>query len=170
MVSTPGAIPESEDGYELAVIDQPQVFLSRESLRALEHSLRIWTDAASHLSISGQLHFANFDGEVVRKFSIGQQFQQLQAECAQRKTLGLSPWRRLGIVEGDAERLNRLADKLSSIVEIISTRPKLVFSYQYKDGTQVSDALVQEQLSTPPRDGARRKRGLKIVMDGQGLV
>jgi len=170
VVATAGAIPESENGYELSVIDQAQVFLSRESLRALEHSLRIWTDAASHLSTSGQLHFANFDGEVVRKFSIGQQLQLLQAESAQRKQLGLSPWRRLGIVEGDTERLNRLADTLSSHAEIISTKPKLVFSYQYKDGAQVSDALVQEQLSTPPREGTRRKRGLKIVMDGQGLV
>jgi hypothetical protein len=36
VVATPGAIPDSDNGYVLAVVDQPQSFLSRESLRALD--------------------------------------------------------------------------------------------------------------------------------------
>ena len=170
VVATPGAIPASENGYELAVIDQPQRFLSKESLRALENSLRVWSDAGSHLSTSGQLHFANYEGAVVKKFSIGQEFELLKADSEQRKQLGLPPWRRLAIVEGEPDRLNRIADSLGAVAEVISTKPKLVFSYQYRDGAQVSDILVREQLATPPTEGPRRKRGLKIIMDGQGFV
>lgn len=170
VVATPGAIPDTENGYQLAVIDQPQQFLSRESLRALEHGLRIWTDAASHLATGGQLHFANYQGEVVKKLSIGQAIQLVKKESDQRKSLGLPPWRRLGIVEGEQSRLNSIAEQLAGSANVISSHPRLVFSYQYKDGTKVAEILSREQLATPPIEGNRRKRGLKVIMDGQGLI
>lgn len=169
VVATPGAIPDAVDGYQLAVVDQAQSFLSRESLRALEHSLRIWTDMASHLAPNGQLHFANYQGDVVKKVSIGQLTELIKSESDQRKALGLSPWRRLGIVEGEQARLNDLADKLA-FTSVVSSSPRLVFSYQYKDGTKVAEVLLREQLATPPLEGNRRKRGLKVVLDGQGLI
>lgn len=170
VIATPGAIPDTADGYQLAVIDQPQSFLSRESLRALEHSIRIWTDAASHLAPEGQLHFANYQGEVVKKLSIGQSIELIKAESEQRRVLGLSPWKRLGIVEGEQSRLNAVAESLASSARVISTNPRLVFSYQYKDGSKVAEVLTREQLATPPIEGQRRKRGLKVIMDGQGLI
>lgn len=170
VVATPGAIPDSDNGYVLAVVDQPQSFLSRESLRALEHSIRIWTDAASHLAPGGQLHFANYQGEIVKKLSIGQSGELIRSESEQRKSLGLSPWKRLGIVEGEPSRLNSVAESLSSSARVISTNPRLVFSYQYKDGPKVAEILTREQLATPPIEGERRKRGLKVIMDGQGLI
>lgn len=170
VVATPGAIPDCDSGYVLAVIDQPQSFLSRETLRALEHSIRIWTDAASHLAPGGQLHFANYQGEVVKKLSIGQSGELIRSESEQRKSLGLSPWKRLGIVEGEQSRLNSVAESLSSSAKVISTNPRLVFSYQYKDGPKVAEILSREQLATPPIEGERRKRGLKVIMDGQGLI
>lgn len=170
VVATPGAIPDSDSGYVLAVVDQPQSFLSRESLRALEHSIRIWTDAASHLAPGGQLHFANYQGDVVKKLSIGQSGELIKAESEQRKSLGLSPWKRLGIVEGEQSRLNSVAESLSSSAKVISTNPRLVFSYQYKEGSKVAEILTREQLATPPIEGERRKRGLKVIMDGQGLI
>ena len=169
VVATPGAIPIAQDGYRLVVIDQPQSFLSRESLRALEHSLRIWTDAASHLSPDGQLHFANYEGDVVKRLSIGQFADLIRKETLQRKELGLSPWRRLGIVEGDGSRLNEIADSIQA-VDVISSNPRLVFTYQYKDGPKVAEQLLREQLATPPLEGERRKRGLRVIMDGQGLI
>lgn len=169
VVATPGAIPDTKDGYQLAVVDQAQSFLSRESLRAMEHSLRIWTDMASHLAPNGQLHFANYQGEVVKKLSIGQLTELIKSESDQRKTLGLSPWRRLGIVEGEQARLNDLADKLA-FTSVVASSPRLVFSYQYKDGTKVAEILLREQLATPPLEGNRRKRGLKVILDGQGLI
>jgi primosomal protein N' (replication factor Y) len=169
VVATPGAIPDTDDGYQLAVVDQPQSFLSRESLRALEHSLRIWCDMASHLEPDGQLHFANYQGDVVKKLSIGQFTQLVKTESDQRKALGLSPWRRLGIIEGEQARLNDIADKLT-FSSVVATSPRLVFSYQYKDGPQVAEILLKEQLATPPLEGNRRKRGLKVILDGQGLI
>lgn len=169
VVATPGAIPLATEGYKLIVIDQPQAFLSRESLRAVEHSLRIWLDSASHLSTDGVIHFANFEGSVVKKLSIGQILDLVRTESEQRKALGLSPWKRLGIVEGDSTRLNQIADSLG-FATVIATHPRLVFSYQYKDGIKVAEILYREQLSTPPLEGNRRKRGLKVIMDGQGLI
>jgi primosomal protein N' (replication factor Y) len=169
VVATPGAIPLAKDGYQLVVIDQAQSFLSRESLRALEHSLRIWFDAASHLAINGQMHFASYQGDVVKKISIGQGFELVQLETQQRKNLGLSPWRRLGIVEGESSRLNQIADTIS-MTKVISTHPRLVFTYQYRDGANVAEILLREQLATPPIEGKRRKRGLRVIMDGQSLI
>ena len=87
----------------------------------------------------------------------------------QRKELGLSPWRRLGIVEGDGSRLNEIADSIQA-VDVISSNPRLVFTYQYKDGPKVAEQLLREQLATPPLEGERRKRGLRVIMDGQGLI
>lgn len=169
VVATPGAIPLAKNGYQLVVIDQAQSFLSRESLRALEHSLRIWFDAASHLAINGQMHFASYQGDVVKKISIGQAFELVQLETQQRKNLGLSPWRRLGIVEGESSRLNQIADTIS-MTKVISTHPRLVFTYQYRDGANVAEILLREQLATPPIEGKRRKRGLRVIMDGQSLI
>ena len=169
VVATPGAIPLSKDGYQLVVVDQPQGFLSRESLRALEHSLRIWLDAASHLATDGLVHFANYEGNVIRKLSIGQIAELVRTESEQRRVLGLAPWRRLGIVEGEAARLNKIADSLD-FATVIATHPRLVFSYQYKDGGRVAAILYREQLATPPIEGKRRKRGLRVIMDGQGLI
>jgi hypothetical protein len=76
----------------------------------------------------------------------------------------------LGIVEGEQSRLNSIAESLSSSAKVISTNPRLVFSYQYKDGSKVAEILTREQLATPPIEGERRKRGLKVIMDGQGLI
>ena len=170
VVATPGAIPQNDNGYSLVVIDQPQSFLSRESLRALEHSLRNWLDAASFLATDGRLHFSDYEGEVIKQLSIGQITQLVDRESQQRKLLGLSPWKRLGIVEADQQRLNQVADAINGVVDVISTEPSLVFSYLYKNGAVVSEALMREQLKTPPLEGKRRKRGLKVVMDGQGLI
>jgi len=170
VVATPGAIPQNDNGYSLVVIDQPQSFLSRESLRALEHSLRNWLDAASFLATDGRLHFSDYEGEVIKQLSIGQIVQLVDRESQQRKILGLSPWKRLGIVEADQQRLNQVADAINELVDVISTEPSLVFSYLYKNGALVSEALMREQLKTPPLEGKRRKRGLKVVMDGQGLI
>ena len=169
VVATPGAIPLVPEGYKLIVIDQPQGFLSKESLRAVEHSLRIWLDSASHLTTDGLIHFANFQGNVVKKLSIGQITELVKTESEQRRALGLSPWKRLGIVEGDSTRLNQIADSLT-FATVIATHPRLVFSYQYKDGSRVAEILYREQLSTPPLEGNRRKRGLKVIMDGQALI
>ncbi len=170
VVATPGAIPHTDDGYSLVVVDQPQSFLSRESLRAVEHSLRNWLDAASYLATDGRLHFSDYEGEVVKQLSIGQIAKLVDQESQQRKQLGLSPWKRLGIVQADHQRLSQVADSISGVADIISTEPNLVFSYLYKNGAIVAEILMKEQLMTPPLEGKRRKRGLKVVMDGQGLI
>ena len=170
VVATPGAIPQNDEGYSLVVVDQPQSFLSRESLRALEHSLRNWLDAASYLATDGRLHFSDYEGEVITQLSIGQIAQLVNQESQQRKSLGLSPWKRLGIVQADQERLHQVADSIGEVADVISTDPSLVFSYLYKNGATVSELLIKEQLRTPPLEGKRRKRGLKVVMDGQGLI
>lgn len=175
VIATPGAIPTIDTGYQVVVIDNPQNWLNRDSMRAREHALREWFDAFSQLAPEGRGHLANFETDLARKISLGDLLALSTEEYQARKALQLPPTKRLATISGARESVSQITASATElgldVISVSGTNPATaVIRYPYSKGKEFAQLVRRVQLATPPIEGERRRRGLKIRMDSQDLI
>lgn len=175
VIATPGAIPTISTGYQVIIIDNPQNWLNRDSMRAREHALREWSDALTQLALDGRGHLANFENDLARRFSLGDLMSLSKEEYQARKALQLPPTKRLATINGNQESISLITTEATKMgLEVISVNGKnpatAIIRYSYAKGREFALLVRKVQLATPPTDGERKRRGLQVHMDSQDLI
>lgn len=175
VIATPGAIPSIASGYQAIIIDNPQNWLNRDSMRAREHALREWSDAFTQLALDGRGHLANFETDLARRFSLGDLMALSTEEYQARKALQLPPTKRLATITGNLESISVITTEANQMgLDVISVSGRnpatAIIRYPYAKGREFALLVRRVQLATPPTDGERKRRGLQVHMDSQDLI
>lgn len=184
VVATPGAEPVAEGGYLAAIVLDCDAQLSKDSLRATEDAIRIWSNALALMSSSGRAVLVGLSGKLGQQIALWSQQQLSIDELASRRELKFPPACRVVSIESDGERLAAVSDAISSIggLEIFgptatsSGLQRLLIKFPYSVGSTLAAELKTLSLAnsiggsrTNTKSG-RQQRALKVKMDDPEVI
>lgn len=174
VVATAGAEPYVDGGYSAVVLLDAKVLLSRQSLRAEEDAVRIWSNAIAKGSASSRSVLVGVSGLLAQSFSLWDHGKISAVELTARKELRLPPALRLGSITADQEMVKLFGEKLSgnSPVQTIGPAPvgeglwRLLFKYSYAEGL----ALAQMLKSMAAKVSAGNSRIMRSGRSGRAIT
>lgn len=188
VVSTPGAEPNATNGYSAVVILDSNVSLSKDSLKATEDSVRIWSNAIALLGPNGQSVIVGLVGELAKNFALWNQIAIAEAELRSRQELRFPPALRIASVTAGRELLHELLDqiRLNPKIEILGPIPiaskdaqdlcRALLRFDYSAGLEVAKFLKAQslllsagQVKFSSRSG-RAQRPIRIKMDDAEVI
>ena len=116
VVATPGAEPVVDGGYHAVVLLDGQKLLARDTLRATEQAVDLWSNAVSLLGPNGQAVGVGLASPLGQKFALWDQQGLAVEELAHRKELNFPPHYRLASVTGPRQLVDSVIENLSSQV------------------------------------------------------
>ena len=170
VVATPSAAPRVQGGYAGILIQDADVWLSRQALNSETIAFRDWMSAIELLAIDGRVVIDGIDKELGQAFALQQHRQLASSQLRELRALGLPPATRIASIQTEPENLDEaLAIAKSSKAKALRVDPEsgtALFSFSYQDGPAFSKALRGMALKTSARfQGGAKRRGLRIVMD-----
>jgi primosomal protein N' (replication factor Y) len=184
VVATPGAEPLAEGGYLAVVILDCDSQLSKDSLRATEDAVRIWSNALALMSSAGRAVLVGLGGKLGQQLALWSQQQLSIDELASRRELKFPPACRVVSIESDLERLTAVSDSISALhgLEIFgptatpSGLQRLLVKFPYSAGGQLAAQLKTLSLAnsiggarTNAKSG-RQQRALRVKMDDPEVI
>jgi len=187
VISTPGAEPFVDGGFRSVIILDAQTLLSRQSLRATEEAIRLWSNAVSKLAVDGEAVLVGVSGDLAQKFCFWQLKEIAALELASRRELNLPPALKLGSIAGSLTLLTQLSEDLASYekIKLIGPAPsakpgareewRLMFKYSYSDTVEVAKRIRGESIrlsrgKTVLAASGRASRALKIRMSDGDVI
>ena len=187
VIATAGAEPYVPGGYSAVVVLDAAVLLSKQSLRATEDAIRLWANAVSRLSATGEAVLVGVSGDMAQRFALWQLPIIASSELATRRELNLPPALRLGSVSGSLDKLTELATSLGSLsdVQVIGPTPfgkgslaeewRLIFKYPYASVVDVAKFLSSEVARVGAgkslvSKAGRNTRLLKVRMNDMEVI
>lgn len=177
VVATRGAEPLVVGGYRAALLLDGQAMLSRESLGALEDTVRMWEHAVSLVSPSGMVFVTEVEGSPALSVATGKYRQLISGELREREALRLPPAIRLASVTGPSAVISELGAHVASLdsgIDVLGPVPlgdgltRIIVRFPYAVGDRVTGelrALHLRHISRGRRGGTDRVR---IVIDDTG--
>lgn len=117
VVATPGAEPYIEGGYQAVIILDGQQLASKDTLRASELAVNLWSNAVSLLAPGGRCVAVGLATELGKRFALWDQRGLAATELANRRELGFPPHLRMASVSGPRELVDQLVADLGNSVE-----------------------------------------------------
>lgn len=117
VVATPGAEPYIEGGYQAVIILDGQQLASKDTLRASEVAVNLWSNAVSLLAPGGRCVAVGLATELGKRFALWDQRGLAATELANRRELGFPPHLRMASVSGPRELVDQLVADLGNSVE-----------------------------------------------------
>jgi len=180
VVSTPGAEPDVQGGYDLVVIADAAQMIGAPRLRALEQAVGNWANAISLASPKALAILVGLSGSVAEHMkSLG--FKAVvSADYQDRLTLGLPPSTRVASVSAsNAHDLAQLKESLSDtdMFDRLRILPSpeplmLVLDYQYSDGLALASLLKHQTklLTAKSKHKKPGERVYRINMDDNKVI
>lgn len=153
VIATAGAEPYVEGGYTAVILLDAKVLLSRQSLRAQEDAVRLWSNAIAKGANNCSSVLVGVSGELSRQFSLWNHFRIAQKELISRIELGLPPALRVGSVTSDLGIVSKISEVLSQFASVQTIGPapiggdsnkdrwRLLFKYSNKDTIEIAKEL-----------------------------
>lgn len=187
VISTAGAEPFVDGGYQAVILLDARILLSRQYLRASEEAIRLWANAISKMAIDGEGVLVGASGALAQKFCLWQQVEIAGSELIARRELHLPPALRLGSVAGSQELLAELASAISKrgAVTVLGPTPfqktgniiewRLILKYNYSDSVEFAKFLRGEAArltlgKTVMASSGRAVRPLMIRMNDTDVI
>jgi len=195
VVATPGAEPFVAGGYGAVALLDGANLLSRDSLRAREEALRLWSNAIAYLGPGGRATLTGVAGPTAQRLCLWQQQELARAELAERRELGFPPAVRLASVTTDRQNLAKLQEQLAATLalepfelqvlgpidiradrQVVADEARLLIKYPYAATLPLADALKQAQLDASVASKAhssrsgRAVRPLRVRMDETQVI
>lgn len=183
VVSTPGAEPIADGGYQAVVILDSDQLLRRDTMRANEDAVRAWSNAIALMSPIGRAVIIGLTGKLATDLSLWNQAEIAQREFESRIELGLPPALRVATITADRGRLDECALALKELNEVEVFGPatrfdelRLLIKFSYKSAAAVGSALKVLTLSASAGGAAlnqksgRSQRALKIKIDDPEVI
>ena len=185
VISTAGAEPVAEQGYAAVVLLDCQNLLARDTLRATEDAVRLWSNAFALMSAEGRGAAVGLAGELGQKLAFWQQAQLALDELETRRELAFAPAVRLASVTAARETLEAISlavDHINS-VRVLGPLPskdtdmlRLLIRYEYSAGAELAAVLRAQVLlhgsaglRVNPKNG-RASRPIRIKMDEPEVI
>jgi primosomal protein N' (replication factor Y) len=149
VLATPGAEPRVEGGYDLVVLMDTWLMLSRDDVRVVEESHRRWFNALA-LAREGAPAVSVGDPAALQALVRADPIGLASRELAMRSETHLPPVGRLATVDGPADVVQPLAERdWTEHTEVLGPVP-----------VDEGERLV---LRSPRREGAALAQELKVV-------
>jgi len=107
VVATPGAEPVIEGGYQAVILLDGQRLLAKDTLRAAEQAVNLWSNAVSLLAPGGRCVGVGLATPLGTKFALWDQRGIAAQELANRRELGFPPHFRMASVAGPRELVDQ---------------------------------------------------------------
>lgn len=185
VISTAGAEPIAEQGYAAVVLLDCQNLLARDTLRANEDAVRLWSNAFALMSVEGRGAAIGLAGELGQKLAFWQQAQLAAEELETRRELAFAPAVRLASVTAVRETLEAISAAVGQInsVRVLGPLPskdadllRILIRYEYSVGAELAAALRAQVLlhgsaglRVNPKNG-RAARPIRIKMDEPEVI
>ena len=113
VVATPGAEPYIEGGYQAVIILDGQQLAARDTLRASEIAVNLWSNAVSLLAPGGRCVAVGLATSLGKRFALWDQRGLAADELAGRRELSFPPALRMASVSGPRELVDQLVANLA---------------------------------------------------------
>jgi primosomal protein N' (replication factor Y) (superfamily II helicase) len=100
VVATPGAEPFIDGGYAAVILLDGQKLLGKDTLRATEQAINLWSNAVSLLAPGGTAVGVGLATPIGQKFALWDQRSLAAHELANRRELGFPPHFRMASITG----------------------------------------------------------------------
>ena len=180
VVSTPGAEPDVQDGYDLVVITDAAQMVGAPRLRALEQAVANWANAISFASQKALAIFVGLSGNVAEHMKSLDFKAVVSADYQDRLSLGLPPSTRVASISvSNSHDLTQLRESLSTtdLFERLRLLPSpeplvLVLDYQYSDGLALASILKHQTklLAAKSKHKKPGERVYRINMDDYKVI
>ena len=117
MVATPGAEPVVPGGYKAVIILDGQRLASRDTLRASEQAVNLWSNAVSLMASDGRCVGVGLATELGKRFALWDQRGIAASELANRRELRFPPHCRMASIAGPRELIDAVVENLAQISE-----------------------------------------------------
>ena len=185
VIATAGAEPLAERGYAAVVLLDCQNLLARDTLRATEDAVRLWSNAFALLADDGRGAAVGLAGDLGQKIAFWQQVQLAAEELETRRELAFAPAVRLASVTAARETLEAISTAIADIksVRVLGPLPakepellRILIRYEYAAGAELAAALRAQVLlhgsaglRVNPKNG-RAARPIRIKMDEPEVI
>ena len=185
IIATAGAEPLAEHGYSAVVLLDCQNLLGRDTLRATEDAVRLWSNAFALMADDGRGAAVGLAGELGQKLAFWQQNQLASEELETRRELAFAPAVRLASVTAVRETLEAISSAIAEIksVRVLGPLPakepellRILIRYEYSVGAELAAALRAQVLlhgsaglRVNPKNG-RAARPIRIKMDEPEVI
>jgi primosomal protein N' (replication factor Y) len=185
VVATPGAEPTVPGGFGAVVLLDGQNLLMRDSLRATEEALRLWSNAAAHAAPNGRVTLTGVPGAIGQAFAVGAIRQAITRELDERRELHFPPVVRMASVVATRDLLTQLVTRLEGESGFVALGPlpiearnmktalewRLLIRFPHSQTEALSSLLRQFQLEASMSTKAvnarsgRAMRPVRVRMD-----
>ena len=185
IIATAGAEPLAENGYAAVVLLDCQNLLARDTLKATEDAIRLWSNAFALMANDGRGAAVGLAGDLGQKLAFWQQSELAAEELESRRELAFAPAVRLASVTALRETLEAIAGAISQInsVRVLGPLPskepelmRILIRYEYAAGAELATALRAQVLlhgsagaRVNPKSG-RASRAIRIKMDEPEVI
>jgi primosomal protein N' (replication factor Y) len=188
VVSTPGAEPRAKSGFSAVILLDCAELQSRDSLRASEDAIRVWSNAVALMARGGQAIAVGLSGIVGLKFSQWKQAEISAHELKQRRELRFPPAVRMASLSGERNLLDQILGELDGKpgIEILGPMPtpsasansdwRALLRYEYGQGADLASLLKAQVLQSTAghrrvsAKSGRAMRPIKINMDDTEVI
>lgn len=188
VIATPGAEPYAEYGYDAVVILDANRALGRDTLRATEDAVRVWSNAIALMSPNGSAVLVGVSGTLATKISLWAIDEIARHELASRVELRYPPAVRLASVGADRKLLASLTAEISKIhgLEIlgpvsvidkgVEIEARLLLKYEYSQGPELAAELKTQALKFSAGQqrfsakSGRAMRPIRVKMDDVEVI
>jgi primosomal protein N' (replication factor Y) len=186
VIATPGAEPTVMGGYASVVILDANQVLLKDSLRATEEGVRVWSNAIAKMATNGRAVIAGLPQQLGQRFALWQQVEIARHELENRRELEFPPHIRLASIEGPIESITKISDAIkiegAQVLGPISLRgsngeqnQRFVVKYPYGLGGEVASAIKSAILSlaagaTKTSETGRVSRAIRVRMDDPEVI
>lgn len=188
VVATPGCEPHVDGGYGAVILLDAKELLNRDSLRASEEAVRVWSNAVAHLALNGKAVLVGVAGRLAQHFALWSQQQLAADELQTRRELAFPPAVRLASVQGPLELIEQVTAEISrdSGIELLGPLPvdgakanfgdhRFLIRYPYSAGTELATELkiaaAKAQLGLKRvSERGRASRLVRVHMDETEVI
>jgi primosomal protein N' (replication factor Y) len=187
VVSTPGVEPLATEGYSAVVILDAKISLGRDTLNALDDSIRIWANAIALGSTESNAAIIGISGELGSTLATWQLGAIAKQELEERRALGFPPAARVASASGSKTLLESLRQAVSDVAQVrilglseISIpgesrrEHRLIFTFAYAVTAQVVEVLnafiLKSSGQVRTSNSGRNRRPVTIKLDDSRVL
>jgi primosomal protein N' (replication factor Y) len=115
VVATPGAEPYIDGGYAAVILLDGQKLLAKDTLRATEQAINLWSNAVSLMAPGGLAVGVGLATPLGQKFALWDQRSLAAQELASRRELGFPPHFRMASVTGPRALVDQVVQNLDPV-------------------------------------------------------
>ena len=189
VIATPGAEPRVIGGFQAVVLLDCNELMSRDSLKASEEAVRLWSNAIALLSPNGRAIAVGLAGQLGKKLALWSQSDIAAAELATRRELRFPPALRMASISGEAELLQKVSAALAEDprIEVLGPMPiqsrdqgaqdwRALLRFEYSNGAELAHFLKAQILlltagsKRVSAKSGRAQRPIRIKMDDAEVI